>query len=130
MSKFESQIINLQNKYSGGYKHKCKNCGSSIYLSEHDEYAGICPSCGTKVNIHTMDVQETIGISTGGITGVGKRIIHKKHLFWFALWWLVSAVVSTLVAGLPGIGLSLLINVLLTIIGFKAFRYEIENERF
>lgn len=128
--RIEAHVVNWQNKFNGGDRHRCSRCRKDIYLDKTGSYKGICPNCGKDINVQSASISETLHLSTGGSVSVGKRKIYRKHLFIFLFWWLLSIGAGLFISGLPGMALSFLFNVLLTFIGFRAFTYEIETERF
>jgi predicted RNA-binding Zn-ribbon protein involved in translation (DUF1610 family) len=128
--RIEAYVVNWQNKFNGGESHRCSSCGKTIYLNKTSGYKGICPACGKKISVLSADISDGLQLSTGSSVGIGKRKVHRKHLMVFLAWWLISVVAGFFVSGLPGIALSFLFNVLLTIIGFRAFTYEIYTEPF
>jgi hypothetical protein len=99
-------------------------------MGKSGSYSGPCPHCNELLNYSTILVEDGINASDGGTVGVGKPKIYLKHLIVFAVWWAISVVASAIVTGVIGIILSVLFNILLTIIGFRAFTFEINNERF
>lgn len=129
-TRIEAHIINWQNRFNGGSRHVCARCKGTIYLDQQGSYRGICPKCGKTINAFNEHIEESLKMSNGGASGVGRKKINRKHLIVFILWWLASAIVGAYMSGYIGILLSILFNVLLTLISFRAFTYEITKEAF
>lgn len=125
-----AHVANWQNRLRGGATSICKHCGQVIYLDANESYRGPCPRCGKEKIVSSVAVNERLAVSGGGAAGEGRRVIHLKHLGYFLAWWVASVLIGAAVSGWQGIALSILLNVLLTIIGFRAFTFEIEYERF
>lgn len=128
--RIEAHIVNWQNQFNGGYRHKCSKCDKSIYLNRTGEYRGICPHCGTDVSVSSGNIEERISMSDGGKVGVGRRKMHRKHLIIYIFWFVVSLVVGAFISGLWGFVVAVLFNILLIIVGFRTFTFEIEMEKF
>jgi hypothetical protein len=126
----EAQIKNWQNKFNKGQSYSCQTCHKPVYLNRQGAYYGPCPHCNTPLRVTSMFVEDSLNLSDGGTVGIGKKKIYLKHLIVFAVWWVISIIVAAVVTGLPGIILSILFNVLLTIIGFRAFTFVIRERDF
>ena len=126
----EAQIKNWQNKLNKGDPHSCRECRKPVYMGRKGSYSGPCPYCNTPLNYATELIENGFNLSDGGSIGIGKKKIYLKHLIAFSAWWIISMVASIIVSGLLGVILAILFNVLLTIIGFRTFTFEIHHHDF